>query len=471
MRTYVWRGFLIIGASVLAWTSLVQGVSGYYANRVIAGDESLIETVLTWNPAHSATLVAKAYRLLATDPDQAAELLEHAHRVSPMSPFPLIGLAAQAAAAGEDDRGDALISLASRIAPVDPRVQQAVADYWADRGRYDLMLAHWSTALEADATRRERLFPQMLAIAENPDARALFDPLLASPPSWWNGYFRYVTRTARDLDTVRYLYASRRQSARVPVSPEEREDFVLRLQRDGAVSEAYVTWLSGLDANERRHLGLLHDGGFELPIENRSFGWRVGRHNHFTADPAPTLGASGRAALRVRFRGFEGRFGHISQALLLDAGTYRLSGRVRVDSLVSQGGVRWSLRCLLPQSGVIGEGPRFLGSADWSEFDFRFEVPPDCIYQQLVLVTAGTRDFERRLNGTIWFDDLRISRVADLDATARAEALLRERSASEPTDGEADGGATVEAEEGNGAPDDAEQGEASEADPGPEPTP
>jgi len=109
-------------------------------------------------------------------------------------------------------------------------------------------------------------------------------------------------------------------------------------------------------------------------------------------------------------------------------GTYRLSGRAKVESLISQGGLRWILRCLRPTPGILGEGPRFLGSSDWATFELSFEVPPGCEDQQLALVSAGTQSFERTFNGDLWFDDLKIVRIQALDAAARADALLRDQS-------------------------------------------
>jgi hypothetical protein len=216
---------------------------------------------------------------------------------------------------------------------------------------------------------------------------------------------------------------------------------VWRLQKEGAVVEAYMIWMSGLDDNARQHLGLLFDGGFELPIDGTGFGWSAAAHDHVSSKPSPTHGASGRAALGLRFRRFEGYFYHVSQPLVLDPGTYRLSGRVRIDSLVSQGGVRWVVRCVLPEAQILGEGPRFLGSAPWGDFHILFEVPENCVSQQLILMSGGARDFELKLDGQIWFDDLKIVRSAALDAAARADALLRGQSSREGSS--ANTGATV----------------------------
>jgi hypothetical protein len=441
LKIYMWRGLLLAAAFVLAWLSLANGVGSYYANRVAAGDDALIENVLVWNPDHSGTLFRKALKTLPEEPEAATRLLEQAYRANSTDPFPLIALSAQAFDAGDMERGDALIELASRLAPVDPRVQEAAATYWGKRGRYDRMIAHWSTTLEADRSRRDVLFPRLLALAENPESRALLEPLASSPPSWWTDFFRYVSRSALESDAVRYLYASRRQSTQVPVSLDERADYVARLQKDGSIAEAYLVWMSGLDETARRQLGLLFDGGFDLPISGQGFGWRVARHDHFSAEPAPTHGATGRSALRVRFRRFEGSFRHVAQPLFLDPGTYRLTGRARIDSLDSKGGVKWTLRCVQPESTVLGDGPRLLGSSDWSDFGFDFEVPSTCQYQQLILVSGGTRSFEQKLDGVIWFDDMKIARTAALDAAARVDAALREGASPAPASNTADAAA------------------------------
>jgi hypothetical protein len=441
LKIYVWRGLLLAAAFALAWLSLANGVGNYYADRVAAGEDAFIENVLVWNPDHSGTLFRKALKSLSEDPEAATRLLEQAYRANSTSPFPLVALSAQSFEAGDVERGDALIGLASRLAPVDPRVQEAAATYWGKRGRYDRMITHWSTTLEADRSRWGVLFPRMLAVAEDAESRQLLEPLALSPPSWWTDYFRYVSRTALESDAVRYLYALRRQSTRAPVTAEERAEYVARLQKDGAIAEAYLVWMSGLDETARRQLGLLFDGGFNLPIGGQGFGWQVFGHDHFSAEPAPTHGATGRSALRIRFRRFEGSFGHVSQPLFLDPGTYRVSGRSRIDSLDSKGGVKWGVRCVQPEWKVLGDGPRLLGSSDWSDFGFDFEVPSTCRYQQLMLVSGGTRSFEQKLDGVIWFDDMKISRTAALDAAARVDAALREGTSTAPAPNTADAAA------------------------------
>lgn len=433
LRIYLWRGFLLVSALFLAWISLVNGLGNHYVDALQKGDEDALAAALEWLPDQPVALLAKAAGLASRNPAASVELLERAYRASPADPRPLTMLAGLSL---EKDlhleHGDAMAEYAARLAPADARNQRSLAAYWGERGQYDKMIDHWSTALEADPSMRTEIYPALLAIAGDPTSRSLLEPLAASPPSWWTHFFQHAARNAPDLDTVHFLYVLRRQSVGDPLTPEERAAYVARLKKEGAISDAYVAWLSGLDGDARRYLGLLFNGGFELPIEGRAFGWQIHPNKHFSATTEPMLGANGRAALRLSFRAFEGGFGGVSQSLFLDPGVYRLSGRVKVDRLVSQGGLRWMLRCLRPTREVLGEGPPFLGSSDWSLFDFTFEVPQGCDYQQLVLVSAGTRAFERKFDGDIWFDDMRISRATSLDAAARADAMLRNE--AEPAD-------------------------------------
>jgi hypothetical protein len=125
----------------------------------------------------------------------------------------------------------------------------------------------------------------------------------------------------------------------------------------------------------------------------------------------------------VRFNNFEQRFAHLAQRLFLQPGTYRFSGLARVDRLKTEGGVRWRIQCHGQGNALLGEGGVFLGRAEWGEFSVDFEVPErNCDTQDLRLVSAGRHNFELPIDGTLWFDDLRIQRTDGLDAAARADA-------------------------------------------------
>jgi hypothetical protein len=95
---------------------------------------------------------------------------------------------------------------------------------------------------------------------------------------------------------------------------------------------------------------------------------------------------------------------------------------VRTDSLASQGGLKWVVRCRFPQPADLGESERFLGSSEWRDFSFSIQVPEGCLAQEIRLVSAGTREFEHKMTGGIWFDGLSIRRDA---GAAAASPLLQ----------------------------------------------
>ena len=477
---WFWRAPLVALALAFAWFSLTAGLGNYYAERLRGGEAGAVDAALAWQPGRPEALRAKGEALLADDPAAAEVLLTRAFRANGGDPWALLALARHWADAGQGkgmnradagqtkdveradasqagdveradagqtkdvERADALVSLVAQLAPADLRLQMQLAGWWASRGRLDRVLPHWTLVLAGDPGQQRELFPVLLQMAEVAETRDFFRAVTADPPPWWTPFFGYVAAKGLELDTLRFLYLLRRQAADQPLSAEERRLYVGRLQREGLIAEAFLVWIDGLEPAERERLGLVFDGGFDLPLERRNFGWQVAENDHFSAKPLGTAGVTGPTALRLRFKGYEGHFARVSQPLFLDAGYYRLSGRVRLDSLTSKGGLRWQLRCLLPEAEakVLADGPRFMGSADWAPFELRFEVPAGCDYQQLTLVSAGSRAFEKKLDGTLWFDDLKMLRVKDLDATARADATAREKT---------DGGSTpvrAEKEEG-----------------------
>lgn len=420
-RMAIWRGLLLIAVVALVWQSVSSGLGEYFIYQEVPKDETVIDSALAWQPNQPYVLYRKAMSLLDRDPATAVALLTRAYWANVTDPVPLIELANQLAKVQQWERSDALFDLSARLAPADRIVQLRVAGHWAMRERPDRMLHHWSVALVIDPARQSMLFPALLGVAENPRLRPLFVPFTQSPPSWWTGFFRHVCTDPARLETARALFDLRRQYGAGPIQPEERTAYVAALLRAGLAPEAYLVWVGGLDDRARGRLGLLFDGGFELPLGKDSFGWQVAGNRHFSAMAVATPGATGVLALRLRFSAFAGAFNHLSQTLFLHPGAYRLTGRVRPDGLVSKGGLRWQVRCTAPESQVLGTGPSVSGSSEWNPVGLDFVVPVGCLPQELRLVAAGQRAFERKFDGSLWFDDLKIELVTEPGAGVRAE--------------------------------------------------
>lgn len=406
------RALLTILAAVLLWRILSLGLSAHFAAQVAAGDLDSASKSLSWSARQSAALYAQALAQQVGDPAAARAGLARAFAENPTDARPLIALAALSQ--GDPARVDPapLVRAALGLMPADPWVRTKAASYWASRGDLAQAMAQWSMALEADPAVRGELFPIFLKLAEDPRTLAVFQPLTQSPPTWWEPFFGELAQRALDTQPVRLLFAQRRESGRVPISEAERRAYVARLKRDGLISEAYIEWVNGLTREQRAQLGLIHDGGFELEPSHWGFDWHLRSTPRALVDRAQTYGLDGTRALHVLFDRQERPFVEVHQPLFLDPGPYRLTGRVRTDSLDTQGGLKWVLRCSLPAPQDLGESERFLGANPWRDFGFDLQVPEDCRLQELRLVSAGQRPFEHRISGGIWFDRLAIRRQA-----------------------------------------------------------
>jgi hypothetical protein len=107
---------------------------------------------------------------------------------------------------------------------------------------------------------------------------------------------------------------------------------------EGLTAEAYIVWLNALTPDQRRGLGLLYDGGFELKPGGWGFDWHLRSGSHVFVDRERTHGSQGNKSLHLVFERGDDPFDGVSQVLFLVPGTYRLSGNVRTDSLRTQGG-------------------------------------------------------------------------------------------------------------------------------------
>lgn len=433
------RLLLIAVAAFVLWRIAVLGLSNVYVAEAKQGDPTAAAKALAWNPNHPEAL----YRSVAVGPSQdaAVEQLRRAYALTPADARPLLALARLAVDQGNAELAGKLATEAAKLQPASPSIQRQAAAFWVSQGKLENAMRHWSQALEADPSRYAMLFPVLIEIAENPELRGLFVPYAQMPPEWWERFFGEIARRALDLETVRALFSLRRAPGSAPVSVEERKHYLARLQREGLITEAYLIWINALSEEERAQLGLLHNGGFELPPTNTGFDWHIAKADGLLIETASTYGLQGTKALHLIFRRWERPFRHVHQPLFLDPGVYLISGRVRTDSLQSSGGLKWTARCSLPAAQALAESERFLGSSEWQDFSFEVKIPESCLAQELRLVSAGQREPEHRMSGGIWFDAMAIRRVvappqAEVAAvtTANPDAASSQTPAAQPAE-------------------------------------
>jgi hypothetical protein len=103
----------------------------------------------------------------------------------------------------------------------------------------------------------------------------------------------------------------------------------------------------------------------------------------------------------------------VTELVVLSPGTYHLKGSYKSD-VASVRGLQWRIVCA-GTANVIGESRPVTGSdPTWRKFDVAFTVPADnCPAQYVTLALDARSTSETFVSGSIWYDDLSITRDPD----------------------------------------------------------
>lgn len=298
------RSILVLLLLLVAWRVIVTGVSNYYVDQANAGDVTALDKALSWNKSNTEALYLKGWQLRATAPDRALELFRASLRGNPADARPLVALVSVLQNKDRLEEADVMMQEATMRMPANKSVRLHAANYWVSRNKLDQAIADWDAVLSLDAGMGSKVYPLLIQLAEVPEARGLLKPLTDKPPQWWEGFFSFLAKEAKQLDTV-IAVATLRHQSKVPLSAEERRQFVKRLKKDNQWAEAYLVWVNGLSSKQRRYLGSVFDGGFELEPANHGFGWFFPESKGVIARPQHSYGIDGMKALRLIFKGDE----------------------------------------------------------------------------------------------------------------------------------------------------------------------
>lgn len=191
-----------IVAAFLIWRIGVVGISSHYAQSITAGERDAVGKALTWDKRQPEALYRQALALRNDDPDTAAAFLAQANAHYPADAHPFFAAAEVALTRGDPVCADALVEMALRLKPADPRIRQQAGTYWLRRNDVKRAIFHWSLALEAYRPARRKLFPLLFKLAEDLRTRPAYEILTASPPSWWDSFLSEVAKRATEIETV-----------------------------------------------------------------------------------------------------------------------------------------------------------------------------------------------------------------------------------------------------------------------------
>jgi hypothetical protein len=394
-------------AGLLIWRILVVGMSDFYSDKNTP--EGAIAS-LGWRSTQPQALYQRAQSLSETKQTTAESIIREAVWADPTNALAYLALADLLAGSGHLSEAMRLVETADLLGPMRTPALAQSAFFWFKSGRPDLGIEGWSALLRSNPVTADQVFPSLLLLADNKVTRRLLQPLLNRPPNWWDDFFAYAAANAPQPETVSVLYQGRNRFGTLPSLSEQRV-YLDRLWKDGLWSEAYLAWLGGLNEVALPTLGLVFNGGFEIPISGIGYDWHIATVEGATVETEATYGSSGLNSLHVVLAGLNERFMHVQQPLFLAPGRYRLSGRVRPDGLMPRQALRWVLLCSMAKGQPQAATDSFSGKDDWQVFNLEFEIPKvDCPIQTLRLEQEPHAASHGTVSGGVWFDDLSIER-------------------------------------------------------------
>ncbi|MBS0319491.1 MAG: carbohydrate binding domain-containing protein [Proteobacteria bacterium] len=435
-RTPAW--LYVVGALLavtLVWRIVAVNLSAQFTE--IAIDEGVdaqpaATSAIAWDRDNAVALARDAALKMDTDPAGAEALAQRALRANPATAPAWLVLAGLAQKRGDNSASITYLKRAAEIEPQNPTTRLALANLALEQRDLGAALEDIDAAIRARPELGESLFPKMLAILAQPGGDAALRKLFARRiPDWWSTFFTYASTNAPTPLLPLQLLDARRAFA-PPVSLKERSPIVDRLAKSGEWNAAFVVWLNGLSAEQRRAAGNVYNGAFEEPFTNTTFDWQWPRGNGADIAALSTFGTGGGRALRVAFQGQVRDPRLVTQTLLLEPGYhYDLRGRYRLESVRTQFGVEWQVTCGAASAGdrsPLVAGDRLVGSSDWKDFSTTFTVPADCYPQQLTLMLIGDAKLDLQASGLAWYDEIQVVRGSSVIAESAAPAIVKRAS-------------------------------------------
>jgi hypothetical protein len=296
-------------------------------------------------------------------------------------------------------------------------VHESLAVYWllvqsAKEKDYKATVYYADAILRTLPGFDSSVVPILALVAEDKNSADLLKAVLADDPPWRSVFLQDLPRSVRDERIPLDFLLSLRKSPRPPSAADVNSYLDFLVQHD-MYDLAYYTWLQFLPAEALRTAGLLYNGDFNIAPTGSPFDWRITQGSGVNVDIEERPDKQGADALVIDFEYGRVEYHSVRQLIMLAPGQYEFQGHYK-GALVGPRGLKWRIGCAESSGKSFAEGDMITGGdSAWKETKFDFTVPEQgCSAQYLSLDLDARMPSEEFITGSIWFDDLQISRVA-----------------------------------------------------------
>jgi tetratricopeptide (TPR) repeat protein len=385
----------------VAWRVISLGLADHFA-------VSNPDRALFWRSNHPEALYRAAEKSAENKQwPQAQQLAKRAVLANPLDGRALRVMAQVAEAEGNSKVALDLYQKASILAPRDLASHAWLLDNALQTQQAETAVRHLDALF--------RLRPELLAVlqaqadvlAANPVSQPFMIQALSKDPVWRNSFLNAFSKANAPLDAMAGLYIGLSKVSSLELN--EYQPWLNRLIAEQRYMQAYVTWAQLIPVNQRKYLGNVFDGGFEVEQEDQQgiFAWATPPTKGVQMYWANGRGILGENAFFVNFEGGRTPFSNLQQTLVLPPGKWQLNYRARAMNLDSTRGLIWRITCLTDNS-TLAESEPMRGIFNWQELAVDFEVPEQCGGQRLQLLIPARIPAETQIRGDLWLDEVRI---------------------------------------------------------------
>jgi hypothetical protein len=295
-------------------------------------------------------------------------------------------------------------------------LHESLAVYWSMRaaaqaGDYKTTIYYADALLRTLPELNNYVVPILAKVAEDNRSSELFAAALYNNPPWRGQFFAALPRNVEDARTPLGLLLGLKTSPAPPTTAEIAPyiDFLIGRR---LYDLAYYTWLQFLSVDELREAGLLFNGSFDVVPSGLPFDWVIPPGSGVTAGIVPKPDGNGTHVLRLDFAYGRVDYHSVRQLVVLAPGTYEFKAQYK-GQLLGPRGLKWRIVCA--SGATIEESAMILGMMpSWRTIAFTFTVPvQDCRAQYVRLDLDARMASEQLVSGSVMFDALQISRVAN----------------------------------------------------------
>jgi tetratricopeptide (TPR) repeat protein len=187
--------------------------------------------------------------------------------------------------------------------------------------------------------------------------------------------------------------------------------------RENRAEDSVRMWTEALDVcgipHDKSRDQIVFNGGFESEMLNGGLDWRLSPGLGMAVEYDPTVHHGGSRSLRMDFNGGVNLdLSEPAQFVPVEPGElYSFHAYLRTDSISTESAIHFEI--FDPSRGqTIATTDGLTGTHLWTGVDAELRTGPETRFLKVLLKRAPSRQFENKLGGTIWVDDVSLTQGA-----------------------------------------------------------